>query len=63
MIRTGHDYSESDEKRKEEEIEQKIAEIEEIIDNYTPFKGKPSSFFRMKKNKEPPTDPSNPFNF
>ena len=34
-------------KKKNEKVEPIIAPIEEVVDNSTPFKGKPSSFFVM----------------
>ena len=38
-------------------------DVEEIIDNCTPFKGKPASFFVMTEKEGTPTDPENPNNY
>jgi hypothetical protein len=37
--------------------------MEEVVDNSTPCKGKPSSFFLMTKKEGPTTDPANTNNY
>jgi hypothetical protein len=41
------DQPKSKKKKKNEKIEPTVAAVEEIVDNTTPWKGKPSSFFVM----------------
>lgn len=43
----GDDEPKSKKKKKVEKIEPNVAAVEEAVDNSTPFKWKPSSFFIM----------------
>lgn len=57
------DQPKSKKKKKNEKIEPTAAAVEEVVDNSTPWKGKPSSFFVMTQKEGPPTDPANPNNY
>ena len=41
------DQPKSKKKKKNEKVEPVVAPIDEVVDNSTPFKGKPSIFFVM----------------
>ena len=57
------DQPKSKKKKKNEKIEPILPPAEELVDNSTPFKGKPSSFFVMAQKEGPSTDPVNQFNY
>jgi len=50
-------------KNKKKKVVKPKPVVEEVVDESTPFKGKPSHFFDMEVSATPLNDPNNPMNY